>query len=183
MVVNAMWGCVTPYIDLGAIFDPPACCTAAQIQDCEDLAYKFQYSLVTALDQYINIRYREHGRLVDYPSADSFDAAGKVFFGLWKSMPTMETFPATPRIEDFSVASIVVKERKRARVDHAAPAMPPRPPRCAPATLPHSAPKGRRTAIIGLVSLRYDYPQGELPTDMTPWVKAMNVEGSTAKIT
>jgi hypothetical protein len=122
-LVFNMWSPIVEYLDLDAIFNPPAACTQEQLQHCHMIRYNLQTSFVLALDAYIDIRirYREgirndpRYRLPAYPTVTNVSAAGRVFFDFWQRLPELAGFPKFPMIKFVPVDAAM--GRKRPRLD------------------------------------------------------------------
>jgi hypothetical protein len=129
-----MYPSIVDYLDIDAVFDPPAACTPDQLVHCQEIRYNLQTSFVLAVDAYISIRYRQGDQA--YPAfripapytakVKNVQAAGAAFFDYWRSMPELPTFPRFPKLKHIPVAGAAGR-RKRQRVDHEAPILPPMP--------------------------------------------------------
>ena len=142
-VIHNMWKPIVGCIDLEAIFDPPAICTQAQLQDCAAIKHNLQASFLLGLDACINIRVRFEVRfeasaatplLPSYPNVRSTNGAGTAFFDYWQDMLALENFPQFPDIADFPVAATLTGSRRtRQRFDHPEQPIIPPPPMIGPA--------------------------------------------------
>jgi hypothetical protein len=141
-----MYPSIVDYLDIDAEFDPPAACTPDQLVHCQEIRYNLQTSFVLAVDAYISIRYRQ-GIQADpafripapyTAKVKNMQAAGAAFFDYWRSMPELPTFPRFPKLKHIPVAGAAGR-RKRQRVDHEAPILPPMPGFVAAAPAPQCA--------------------------------------------
>jgi hypothetical protein len=86
-LIYNMWSPIVDFLDIDAIFDFPASCSAEQAQHCGIIRYNLQTTFVLALDAYIDIRIRwregltqdPNYRLPAYPNVTSMDGTGRAF--------------------------------------------------------------------------------------------------------
>jgi hypothetical protein len=105
-LISNMYPSIVDYLDIDAVFDPPAVCTPDQLVHCQEICYNLQTSFVLAVDAYINIRIRYRQGIKADPAfrmpapyttkVENMQAAGYAFFDYSMRMSEPPTFPKFP---------------------------------------------------------------------------------------